>query len=199
MEKGKNNHFWFGLVIVTLSLVIICQQIAFCTPPEWRHPGYGPSKITLSKEPKLGEVIALTYTITPKADIPHARIKFSCNEGIEFVSAKDNVEILSRKLARVYYSASKNKSNSFTIHVKFISNSGSISVTANEDGKDKEGKEQVGLWFGKAYLDRVLVDPATGRLGITGEYYSGIIHRYDPAAGEFLKGPDPGVGKLTAA
>ena len=68
MKKVKTNRFWLGLVILVLSLIVICQQTAFCTPPELRHPGYGPSKLTLSQEPKLGEIVKATYTITTRVN-----------------------------------------------------------------------------------------------------------------------------------
>jgi hypothetical protein len=195
MGKIITKRFWLGLVIAALSLINVIFAQPRTTKPMSNHPGYGPSEITLSKKPKIGETVKLTFSVTSRTDIKHARIKFNGVEGVEFISGEGRVERLNGKTARIYYHAQKDVINSFSIYVKAKSSPFRVDVTASVPWKDKSVHENPGSPFGLNLIHLLLIDSLTGQLGTIEEYNQHPIRRilmyYNHYDGEWLNDPDP--------
>ena len=146
MKNHKMFLIWLVLLMVTIGYApAIAQPVA---KPNPFHPGYGPSKITLSKEPKIGEVVTLTYIITSKADVPNARVKLVAVNGGEFIRGTGQAKVINKKLAYAYYPAKNNKTESISVNVRITYSPLRITAYAAPFEKDKDGKEYDGLPFG---------------------------------------------------
>ncbi len=136
----------------------------------------------LSKEPRLGETVRVTYTITPSEDVPEMRVSFDKLKGVEVVSG-----------GTVFHSgADKGETKVFSIEVRLVSSPVDLGVWVRGKAILEDGTSLPLCSGGR--LARMIVDEETGQFGTWGEYCNSKLEfRYDPVDGSWLEVGVPGL------
>jgi hypothetical protein len=133
------------------------------------------TSLSLSKEPRLGETIDLTLTVTPPKDAPILTVAFKARSGVVLIEPQKAVESNAKKDETKKFAA-KIKITSSPVH--FIASVNGVAVLDNGKRVPLEGGSVLRL---------VIIDEETKQFGTPGQKLAmGPEYRYDMASGEIF-------------
>jgi len=184
MLSRRVRYWQLSVCLVVLAVAVLLGGIfnATAMSDEDRLPSR--LKLELSNEPRLGEVVQATFTVTSLVSVPQMKVIWgSPLQGVEIVGG----------VSEVYCDMAENETRVFIIEVRFVSSPVHFGAKvgrwwyATELEQIRyglsEGEERFGL-SASASLRRVVIDEETGQFGPPGQKLSmEPEYRYDMESG----------------
>jgi hypothetical protein len=163
--------------LLAISWLILPVEV-YGTKPSSRQeePRLCSGKLSLSREPYLGDTIQATLTVTALESLDNIKLIWGLKHtGIEVVNCRKET----------YFCLEKGEAQVFTASLHFISSPADFTVRLFRPRYDRSGVERRGPSIGGAGFSRILVDEETGRFGGVAEFKAlRPEYQYDPMTGK---------------